>query len=1122
MELTAEQIVQHADFVRRLARSLVRDADAAEDIAQETIAEALGHDRPVRAPRSWLAAVVRHRAARRFRGEARRARREAVAARRGHAPSAQEVAAQAELQTQLAKEVLALEEPYRTVVVLRFFHDLSPREIARQLDEPYETVRSRLRRALAMLRARLDDRHDGKRGAWLGGVAVLASPKVASARVAVALLVAATAGVVALTFLLGGSEGDPEPMRAQSDDTDAARSAVVDEPPPQEPEPTPSQQPAVSTLRATGLVTTSWDEPIANARVVAMPPARAQQGKELDPTPLAETKTASDGTFTLNVPERRESIILAHAPGHAWTSRGVHPEVRRARIHIRLPAVDGIRGVVVDEGGTPVAGAVVFGMALGAAIPGARVVTGRSGAFTLPGASYVRVEHDKLAVVDRGGSCPKDRVRVVLGRAERVTGAVLAADGTPVERAVVRVCDGRGIAELGRAVTGVNGRFVVERLPLREGAAMQISVDGGDHGSLLIGPVAFASGLYVELKLAPVVTVEGRVIEMQGSEVVGPVAGVTVRRAPLRRGFAPGVMQEATTRADGRFQLTGMPAQTDPMIEVVDRRFVRDWRAKPPGAEPDERILVVRRVPFVEGRVVDGEGNPVVGAALGVGRKEPNRFRMDPDHPFTPVTDAEGRFRAPAHTGKGLRVFVRAVGFRPGRSEPMTLQDADVRTGLRIPLDTGATLVGTVAEPGGAPIPGARIGWSGGLVHADGRGAFRLAGLEHGSINLYVSAPGRLSRMLSAVVPAAGEPLIVTLEPGRTFRGRLRTADDKPLAHALVGRSGGSNEGDGWTRTDENGAFALRGLPPGTYGLVLRQDGWELTEPKARYDLTSDRDVEARVQPQHDGRIAGIVVDQHGEPFPLEATPTVTAKPVGTDDRGQWHHALCAPNGRFVLTHLGDGPHTLEVSSANAVFEPRTVKTGKTDVRLQAATPRTLDGRVLAPDGTPVPGCAVRALPPGATPRSIRGPNGVPSLLWPARHRVIRTDAEGRFAFTQLVGDEVVLWAEHPNHPLLQEPMKTGTPNAELRLTQGKTIRGVLLDANQKPAPKHSLFAVGTDGMVRHHRTNNEGAFVLSGLPDGKTEITVLTPQGQVIARATHPAGTSDLEIQLPPTRREE
>lgn len=69
--------LSHSGYVRRLARALVFDAHAAEDVEQETWLAALGHapDDP-RAARSWLRSIVRNFAAKARRSAARRSEHE--------------------------------------------------------------------------------------------------------------------------------------------------------------------------------------------------------------------------------------------------------------------------------------------------------------------------------------------------------------------------------------------------------------------------------------------------------------------------------------------------------------------------------------------------------------------------------------------------------------------------------------------------------------------------------------------------------------------------------------------------------------------------------------------------------------------------------------------------------------------------------------------------------------------------------------------------------------------------------------------------------------------------------------------------------------------------------------
>lgn len=145
-------------FARRLASALLRDDGDADDAAQDAVVAAVTRGPgPAAPPRGWLARVVRHAAARLRRAAARRSRREAVVAGRGPscAPAAVEVAARAELLAAVTAALARLPAPAREALLLRHDAGLPPREIARRLGVPVETVKSRLARGLEALRADL-------------------------------------------------------------------------------------------------------------------------------------------------------------------------------------------------------------------------------------------------------------------------------------------------------------------------------------------------------------------------------------------------------------------------------------------------------------------------------------------------------------------------------------------------------------------------------------------------------------------------------------------------------------------------------------------------------------------------------------------------------------------------------------------------------------------------------------------------------------------------------------------------------------------------------------------------------------------------------------------------------
>jgi RNA polymerase sigma-70 factor (ECF subfamily) len=145
---------RHWRHAHRAAYLIVRDADAAEDIAQEAFLAALraldrfDRRRPFR---PWLHRIVVNRAIDHAR--ARTLRREV-----GEEAAGEPAAVESEdgLDPDLSAALAALDPEQRAAIVLRYLLEYTPGEIAKLLDLPRGTVNSRLRRGLDRLAASLE------------------------------------------------------------------------------------------------------------------------------------------------------------------------------------------------------------------------------------------------------------------------------------------------------------------------------------------------------------------------------------------------------------------------------------------------------------------------------------------------------------------------------------------------------------------------------------------------------------------------------------------------------------------------------------------------------------------------------------------------------------------------------------------------------------------------------------------------------------------------------------------------------------------------------------------------------------------------------------------------------
>ena len=231
------------DWLVRLARGLVDDPLAAEDVVQDALVLGLERGVPERAPaRAWLAGATRRLALRERRGSHRRRNRERVAAKAEAVADSSGLVERAELAEALLGALRGLDEPYRQTMLLRYLEDRSPREIALVDGVPIDTVRWRLRRAHELVRetlvrqggrdwdawsvalfplARLGGRAGSTATGALGGTSVFAATGVLVKTAVAPLALASLAIITAWSVLQSRSD---EPARAPAGE--AARAAI--------------------------------------------------------------------------------------------------------------------------------------------------------------------------------------------------------------------------------------------------------------------------------------------------------------------------------------------------------------------------------------------------------------------------------------------------------------------------------------------------------------------------------------------------------------------------------------------------------------------------------------------------------------------------------------------------------------------------------------------------------------------------------------------------------------------------------------------------------------------------------------------------------------------------------
>lgn len=804
---TIDQLLAHAGWVKALARRIVAGDDA-EDVAQETLLRAL--ERPPRAQepprvRAWLASVARRFVLQRRRRNDAALRRDRDAAP-AEAPGGRDVlelVSNAELHRRVVDAVLALPEPYRTTLLLRFFEELPPPAVAARQGVPLATVHTRLRRALALLRRRFaDERQPGRAlHAWIAGAP--AQPRIEEVvrmGVDTAVRVRVVTSVVGLLVLAAGIAFLLERQRSRRDSV---------------------QQPA-TVAAVEGAASAPLQDGAIASREPATPPAEAQAlgevvdvvfvgdvrltGRVVDEefAPIAgarcEVRLSGDGDLCCSPTDLVAEQLAAHGRSR---DAAAPPRPQTATLADGSFALRGLRHGLVYR----------LTVTADGYLPLSRHVPASGGAFAFADDARDEIRVPTLRLIRGDGLV----VRVVDGDEQPVEGAEVFA-GMPIAGAVhawlhasrrVASTDGRGLAHL---VPPAAGCWIAARS--RDGR-IALTCDVAWPRVRRDGPL--------ELQLAEGAPTQIAVRLEQGQ----PLAGIEVHLTAVVPG-SRGMVAVAVAADDlgiarfGRFPFPapGRQASATPPGGTLDLFDDDDW----PNAElaPDRsegeivaRLaaapIAVRFVDAVDGAALAASMLLVVDSELG-----------DREHAWPPawcgvatrgwgVLEADGtrgvvllapprdrprRLEAPWNDRIRQDERFRLVVDVPGHSVtwlgPFDPAQLPLGTPLELAIERGAAVQLVVRDSEARPIPTARAHVVGPgsatafstyahhqavelrAARADDLGRIAIGPLAHGSHRITIEAPGWLPREIEATIDdAPATPIEVILDDGHLLDGRV-------------------------------------------------------------------------------------------------------------------------------------------------------------------------------------------------------------------------------------------------------------------------------------------------------------------------------------------------------------
>ncbi|GAB4136965.1 MAG: hypothetical protein Fur0037_01830 [Planctomycetota bacterium] len=667
-------------------------------------------------------------------------------------------------------------------------------------------------------------------------------------------------------------------------------------------------------------------------------------------TPDEATETDAGGWFLLSGLSGTKATIRAWGKGHAGALAADVP-VGTGDLVLRVQRLASIEGVLLDDGGRPVAGSVVraFTSGGGAAsllddmdlpLAGAqgRATTGEDGGFRLEGVSpgdvtltalgqghrplsqpgFVLAPGQHLTgarlIVTRGASA---RVSVVDSEGRPVSGALVRAEKPPVEGpagtfarrlavgagdGAIHVSDGR--EDLGRERTGSGGVAVIGGLP--PGPVRFSATHPEFADSLPVTRILPASGT-AEVALA--LRRPGyAAISIEGPEGPCPEAGFAVH-GPI--GGPDEADRRGAADANGRSRFGPLPAgeyyaevELSPIgrslgggsfVVGSERRGIEQSRVSFSIIEGQDTEVLLRKpvLARVHG-TVRGAGGPAAGVLVEL-------LRAGSD----PSGGLPGLFGPSARTGKEGEYSIEDVEAGEyeisfGKAEQLVR----ARQPLRVPAGAADVRADLMLSYGKLRVAAFAPDAPGGIAGAE---------VELVPVRPEENGPGgqrpRRVMMVSMTISSDGEgPAATTMTMGKSK-----------------------------ARTDGSGAAEIDLVPPGRYMLRITDGGHAEVESGPHEVFEAQITDCGRVEMQPAGHIRGSVVTAGGQPPEFAI---VSCRRAGSDGEPRRQPAM---GGKFAFDGLAPGLYLLSARGiAGSNFGPEVevdVPAGKRPVTAEVRLP---------------------------------------------------------------------------------------------------------------------------------------------------------------------------------------
>lgn len=605
---------------------------------------------------------------------------------------------------------------------------------------------------------------------------------------------------------------------------------------------------------------------------------------------------------------------------------------------------------------------------------------------------------------------------------------------------------------------------------------------GLDHGTYTAS-IAAKSGSYKEKQSAERLIEPGKTGDLSISLASEPgnVEGTVTDNfgKPVAGAKVTAGNKSATTGKDGKYRIEGLSKGNVTVTVARSDQEKYSSASKSVEIQPEQTRTVDLQVARDRGTII-GSVKDDGGTVLANGKARitgPNGFNKE-------VTISGGKYELGDLVAGKYTVTVAKTALTDAKSEEVNVAPGQTATkDIEVRRFQGAYQI-RVFDDLGKPIQGAKVEVTGkGFKQQKQTGAngeVRIENVPPGRYAYKVLAAdeyGQASGDLNPIVEDSREALNVGVPPtdGRV-EGTVLDDAGVPVVGATVKLDGNRRSGNKevWSATattDDNGKYAIPGVPPGTFTAKVDATdtrGGDSTEVTVRPNAASTGDLELK---RNDGSLGGQVTDDTGTAVSgaKVVLKDAAGKEIGstdTNDDGVYEFAGIRP-GEYLVEVVGTEKYG--AASENAQVEP--AAKGNRDLRVSRAD-GSVEGKVVDEEGVAVEGASV----------TIYG-DGV--------EEQVTTNAEGTFTVSNLRPGsyrvEVAPTKEYgaAASAFTVEPGATATAQLEVNRSKSTVTGQVSDDAHQVIEGVEVKITDAQGTVIATETTGGDGTFSVTDVKPG-------------------------------------